>query len=1735
AGWGGGDEAGTLGLGVDTGSGAFAWDVLEAWQPGLAGLDLRVERFHLSSAVYDGPLGWNWDSPLFMRLSDTGPNTPATLHDGRFNSGVFTYAGSAGGVASYAAPNAWFLALTRTGSGTTAAWAAVAPQGETFRFEYDLQQSGKVWYRLKEIADPNGNRITLAYSPNGLLASVTDTVGNAAKFTWILAGANAGRLQSVTLPGGAVLGLAYDALGNQVQVSRPAPDGAPGTSVELLAYDAAHRLASITNPGDAAPWLVNTYGALGRVVAQQQGAPGQVATWDWSAWPVVSRTDRLGQVTDFTVDPATGLVLSQSVRDMDQPGSAWTTTFQYDAHRHLVREVKPDGRAFEWAFESSPDARRRNNLLRTTAKASAGAAGGLTRTWGYTPDFNKLAWEMAPRMNAQTGNAFDPSRATVMAYDARGNMTSATFPVVTTAAGPQVAVLQWAWDGAGRVTRFTDARGAATDMAYDDSLLPRPFPTKVVTDPAGVAAQHDYAYDGTNLMLSSSGGCACSAGASRADFEYDAARRLRHVTVHVSATTTRETWYDHDLQGRLVATRVQDDSPLGDGWAVTSHAYDALGHLVSSAEDLDASASAVSTWAFDAEERLLEAWSPAGRGVRYAHDERDLLVEARLLGDASTAADDVVTTLQHDAAGRLLRRDDPDGTFEVCSYDAWGRLATVTDELGRVTSYASDADDRLLAESVHSTAGLLLDQWNFAWDERGRLRQVERLAQDAGGAALGGGDGWLTLTADRDPGDLVLALHRENGATTTNTWDALGRLVSTRDGLVPASGVDVEYHATGLPHRLFQVEGDPATGLSPRRLVAEWSAYDGEHRPLQVRDASGAAMTWEWTLRGDPRRITTRAGRRADMAYDEARRLRSHERPLDPASVPPTQLLRHEYAWDADGLLVSAKALNTGFGPAQLTQLDHDAFGLLDAVLWPDGTLDDWDYDGALRPARHVDPQGNVIDRAWDAAGRLSDVKVSHGSGTGGTTFEHFEYDLLDRLVLAANDDYEVTRAFNTLGAMELETIKDQLLGLARSSRAGYDPAGRLARLEYPSHTAAVPDALLLGWDGADRLVSLNKQEGSALRGVAQYTWMGQRLLRRWNATVDTNATWDALGRPAALEHRVTSSGLRVARFDLRYGPDGETTGILRTFYDAAGQPLPDGAAGGLSGGLVNVFDAAKRLVDTSGGIPAAAWLAGSTAGAAWRTLFGLDRNENRVTTSEGPGGPPYALTQWVAGLVNEYLQVGFKAASYDKGGNLLAMPGGPTVLAYDYMDRPLAWTQGGVTDSARYDAFGRRVSTANAQRAEILTWFDDYALEQLVGGPLPAPVREFVYGDGFDDTLEIRDLTANTAYPMVADTLGSPVALLSPGGAVLESYRYSVYGRRQGASPATGALLPGNSSLLGNPVTWAGRWTMNGNDQLLDFRARAYLPDWGRFAQPDPLGYPDGRLNRYQFSGNNPWRKDNRGLHNDGDPTDPPNVNTHVGITKQAGKEAGFDDADSFETGTWNWKQDNGPNVAWGGAPWNRERIGNHFKYHALGRTQKEQEDRLKELMDAATGATTGECTLQGLGIALHYAQDMVAHRKLDGSIYGETWGHAVDTATGFDPDGAEDPEGDKLVPKSEHVWIGYRSDFRTVMRAKDPHGYERHKRKLKAIANSADHIRDFMKKCGPGVGQAYYVRYNGGKPKPATTGGKTGPKTGGTTEGPKTGPTTPGGSTKAPDCTGPSTPGPNGPSTPGPSGPTT
>jgi RHS repeat-associated protein len=104
-------------------------------------------------------------------------------------------------------------------------------------------------------------------------------------------------------------------------------------------------------------------------------------------------------------------------------------------------------------------------------------------------------------------------------------------------------------------------------------------------------------------------------------------------------------------------------------------------------------------------------------------------------------------------------------------------------------------------------------------------------------------------------------------------------------------------------------------------------------------------------------------------------------------------------------------------------------------------------------------------------------------------------------------------------------------------------------------------------------------------------------------------------------------------------------------------------------------------------------------------------------------------------------------------------------------------------------------------------------------------------------------------------DALGSVVALSqynSGNGyaSIVEQYTYSAFGQTT-VRDGGGTPWSPNKSLYGNPYMFTGRqW--DGETGLYYYRARMYSPAFGRFLQPDPIGYADG-MNMYAYVHNNP------------------------------------------------------------------------------------------------------------------------------------------------------------------------------------------------------------------------------------------------------------------------------------------
>ena len=123
--------------------------------------------------------------------------------------------------------------------------------------------------------------------------------------------------------------------------------------------------------------------------------------------------------------------------------------------------------------------------------------------------------------------------------------------------------------------------------------------------------------------------------------------------------------------------------------------------------------------------------------------------------------------------------------------------------------------------------------------------------------------------------------------------------------------------------------------------------------------------------------------------------------------------------------------------------------------------------------------------------------------------------------------------------------------------------------------------------------------------------------------------------------------------------------------------------------------------------------------------------------------------------------------------------------------------------------------------------------------------------GEGNEDVV-VQDAATGQDYYYVPRELHSVAGLVDQNGSWVEVYAYDAYGAAQ-IYDALGTPL--TASAIGNPYFFTGRrleLLSNASlprayRQLYHYRARAYDPLHGRFAQRDPAEYTDG-MNLYEY-----------------------------------------------------------------------------------------------------------------------------------------------------------------------------------------------------------------------------------------------------------------------------------------------
>jgi YD repeat-containing protein len=946
------------------------------------GPDGAFLRTYNSQGLLNDDNGDNWRLNFHRRVIGLSTDATVTRVDADGAEAVYTYDAALGKYVTSEGSGAFD---TLSHSGSTWTWT----DGDTGVSEtYDAANGG----RLSAVIDESGNSITFSYNGAGLLSAVQTASGETTYLDY--AGTNLTQIRTVA-SGGATLvrtSYAYDAdnrLTSVITDLTPESTTDSKTYVTSYTYDGTSRRVATMTQSDGTS-LAFAYDGSARVTTITQNVAGEAARVTTVAYSAGSTTvtDPLGRSTVLAYDgssrltgitlPAVGGVSQQVSYAYDAAGNVTSVTdargnavvYGYDANGNRIHEHDAAGNAIDRVYGS------KNELLAETRS-------GATTRYVYDSSTRlRFVVSAAGRVSEHLYNGFG-QRVTSIEYSAAlynvsglaptATLTEAQLSAWVPAGSANTIRTDTAYDFRGQVASVT-TDGAVTQFVYDQAgkLLQTVDPRGTATAQAG-DFQTSYAYDGMGRVLSSTDALGRITLTDYQDADrktvitlanglvrtstYSAAGELISLLESADSATLGETKYFYDANGRLKRTEDQT--------GVKRHVlYDEAGRKVA---EVDGDGS-LTEYRYDASNNLT-------RTIQYASAVSAAITDTSTLAAIRPAAhaDDRSTWHAYDAANRLVKSVDAEGSVTQRFYDGAGRLIQ---QVQFASAIATDA----LGDTP--AAGAITPASSSA-------ERLTRAFHDAQGKVLAALDG--------------------AGYLVENKYDAAGQLVET---VAYATATNPALRATGTLDQLR-----PAAAVGDART---YSLYNARGQRAGVVDAEGYLTETVYDAAGNTTQVIRYATK---VTYSAGATLAS----LRPASTAQDEVCT--YTYDALNRVTSKTAAD-----GAVTQSTYDAAGNLAKTVQAVGTGDvrtlNAQYDKQGRLTAELSGVGSAlltggqtqaeIDAIWnahavkhtyDAAGRRSSTTDALGNRT------LFYYDADGRLEYTIGATGEVRRsAYNTLG-----------------------------------------------------------------------------------------------------------------------------------------------------------------------------------------------------------------------------------------------------------------------------------------------------------------------------------------------------------------------------------------------------------------------------------------------------------------------------------------------------------------------------------------------------------------------------------------------------------------------------------------------------------------------------------------------------------------------------------------------
>ncbi len=355
-------------------------------------------------------------------------------------------------------------------------------------------------------------------------------------------------------------------------------------------------------------------------------------------------------------------------------------------------------------------------------------------------------------------------------------------------------------------------------------------------------------------------------------------------------------------------------------------------------------------------------------------------------------------TYAFDASGRIATITNDHGLVTTYDYDENGRLATITDPSAQTLTFSYNGSNHITL--VKDSTGR---EVKFAYTEAGDL---ETVTDALGGVTEYEYDAQHRIKAITDP--------REN-VILKNTYDGQGRIVEQRDGL----------------NNLWKLEYKPSETIVTEPEGGKVTyGFDGQDRVVSEENQLGNVTTTSYDATGNVDEVLRPGGAKWEFSYDPAGNLTSV---LDPEGG------ERSYEYDGQNHLTEFTDER-----GKVWEYEWSEENDLEKATDPEAGETTFEYDPAGQPVKVVDANEGESEFSYDARGNLESASDALEHETA------FEYDARNHLIKRtapglAPEEFER----NAYGDMLSRTTPE-----GRKTEYAYDPNGVLEEVIDPAEEA---------------------------------------------------------------------------------------------------------------------------------------------------------------------------------------------------------------------------------------------------------------------------------------------------------------------------------------------------------------------------------------------------------------------------------------------------------------------------------------------------------------------------------------------------------------------------------------------------------------------------------------------------------------------------------------------------------